>query len=67
MAATLKAAGGATTATELGLPVNLWRRSMKYARDVRNRWSFLTWQMTQACWTNFSLVIRNDEGMTWHR
>jgi glycerol-1-phosphate dehydrogenase [NAD(P)+] len=41
MAATLKAAGGATTATELGLPVKLWRRSMKYARDVRNRWSFL--------------------------
>ena len=41
MAATLKAAGGATTATELGLPVNLWRQSMKYARDVRNRWSFL--------------------------
>ncbi|MDO8351980.1 MAG: iron-containing alcohol dehydrogenase, partial [Aestuariivirga sp.] len=41
MAATLRAAGGATTATELGLPVKLWRRSMKYARDVRNRWSFL--------------------------
>ena len=41
MAATLKAAGGPTTATELGLPLNLWRRSMKYARDVRNRWSFL--------------------------
>ena len=41
MAATLRAAGGATTATEMGLPVKLWRRSMKYARDVRNRWSFL--------------------------
>ncbi|MEQ1521671.1 MAG: iron-containing alcohol dehydrogenase [Aestuariivirga sp.] len=41
MAATLKSAGGATTATELGLSVKLWRRSMKYARDVRNRWSFL--------------------------
>lgn len=41
MAATLRAAGGATTATELGLPVKLWRRSMKFARDVRNRWSFL--------------------------
>ena len=41
MAATLQSAGGATTATELGLSVKLWRRSMKYARDVRNRWSFL--------------------------
>ena len=41
MEATLRAAGGATTATELGLSVKLWRQAMKYARDVRNRWSFL--------------------------
>jgi glycerol-1-phosphate dehydrogenase [NAD(P)+] len=41
MESTLKAAGGATTATELGLSVKLWRQSVKHARDVRNRWSFL--------------------------
>jgi glycerol-1-phosphate dehydrogenase [NAD(P)+] len=41
MAATIKAAGGPTTATELGLSVKLWRQAMKHARDVRNRWSFL--------------------------
>jgi glycerol-1-phosphate dehydrogenase [NAD(P)+] len=41
MAATLRAAGGPTTATELGLSRPLWRDAMKYARDVRNRWSFL--------------------------
>ena len=41
MQTTLKSAGGATTATELGFPVKLWRQSMKHARDVRNRWSFL--------------------------
>ena len=35
------AAGGPTTATELGLPRKIWRDAMKYARDVRNRWSFL--------------------------
>ncbi len=41
MQATLKSAGGPTTATELGMSVKLWRQSMKHARDVRNRWSFL--------------------------
>jgi glycerol-1-phosphate dehydrogenase [NAD(P)+] len=29
------------TATELGLSRQVWRNAMKYARDVRNRWSFL--------------------------
>jgi glycerol-1-phosphate dehydrogenase [NAD(P)+] len=37
----LKSAGGPTTATELGLSVSVWRKAMKYGRDVRNRWSFL--------------------------
>jgi glycerol-1-phosphate dehydrogenase [NAD(P)+] len=41
MKAALAAAGGPTTATELGLPRKVWRDAMKYARDVRNRWSFL--------------------------
>ena len=41
MKATLAAAGGPTTATELGLARKLWRDAMKFARDVRNRWSFL--------------------------
>lgn len=41
MKATLASAGGPTTATELRLPRKVWRDSMKYARDVRNRWSFL--------------------------
>jgi glycerol-1-phosphate dehydrogenase [NAD(P)+] len=41
MHAALKAAGGPTTASELGLPRRIWRDAMKYARDVRNRWSFL--------------------------
>ncbi len=37
----LKAAGGPATASEMGLPRKIWRDAMKYARDVRNRWSFL--------------------------
>jgi glycerol-1-phosphate dehydrogenase [NAD(P)+] len=41
MQAILKSAGGPTTATELGLSVQVWRKAMKHARDVRNRWSFL--------------------------
>ena len=41
MTAAIAAAGGPTTASELGLPRKLWRDAMKYARDVRNRWSFL--------------------------
>jgi glycerol-1-phosphate dehydrogenase [NAD(P)+] len=41
MKATLQAAGGPTTATELGLDRKVWRDAMKFARDVRNRWSFL--------------------------
>ncbi len=41
MARVIKSAGGPTSATELGLPPNVWRNAMKHARDVRNRWSFL--------------------------
>jgi glycerol-1-phosphate dehydrogenase [NAD(P)+] len=41
MQAILKVAGGPITATELGLSRQVWRNAMKYARDVRNRWSFL--------------------------
>jgi glycerol-1-phosphate dehydrogenase [NAD(P)+] len=41
MARIIHAAGGPTTATELGLPRDIWRQAMKHARDVRNRWSFL--------------------------
>ncbi|NJM28792.1 MAG: sn-glycerol-1-phosphate dehydrogenase [Rhizobiales bacterium] len=37
----IRAAGGPTTATELGISVKLWRNAVKFARDVRNRWSFL--------------------------
>ncbi len=37
----IASAGGPTTATELGLAVPVWRKAMKYARDVRNRWSYL--------------------------
>jgi len=37
----IAAAGGPTNATELGLPRKVWRDAMKYARDVRNRWSCL--------------------------
>jgi glycerol-1-phosphate dehydrogenase [NAD(P)+] len=41
IASIIRSAGGPTTATELGLPRNIWRDAMKHARDVRNRWSFL--------------------------
>ena len=41
MASIISSAGGPTTATELGLPRDVWRQAMKHARDVRNRWSFL--------------------------
>lgn len=41
MAAIIRAAGGPTTASELGLSRDIWRKAMKHARDVRNRWSFL--------------------------
>jgi glycerol-1-phosphate dehydrogenase [NAD(P)+] len=37
----IAAAGGPTSATELGLALPVWRNAMKYARDVRNRWSYL--------------------------
>jgi glycerol-1-phosphate dehydrogenase [NAD(P)+] len=37
----IASAGGPTTATELGLPVAVWRKAMKHARDIRNRFSFL--------------------------
>jgi glycerol-1-phosphate dehydrogenase [NAD(P)+] len=37
----IASAGGPTTATELGLNLGLWRKAVKHARDVRNRWSFL--------------------------
>jgi len=40
-AAATTAARGPTTASEMNLPRKIWRDAMKYARDVRNRWSFL--------------------------
>lgn len=41
MEATLRAAGGPTNADELGLPRDLWRDAIRFARDIRGRWSFL--------------------------
>jgi glycerol-1-phosphate dehydrogenase [NAD(P)+] len=41
IASVIRSAGGPTTATEMGLPRDIWRKAMKHARDVRNRWSFL--------------------------
>jgi glycerol-1-phosphate dehydrogenase [NAD(P)+] len=41
IASIIRSAGGPTSATELGLPRDIWRKAMKHARDVRNRWSFL--------------------------
>lgn len=37
----LRAAGGPTTADELGLPRRVWRDAIRYAREIRCRWSFL--------------------------
>jgi glycerol-1-phosphate dehydrogenase [NAD(P)+] len=41
MRSALAAAGGPTIAAEMGLAPDLWRSSMKYAREIRGRWSFL--------------------------
>lgn len=37
----LSAAGGATTATELGVPVDFYREAIVHCREMRNRFSFL--------------------------
>ena len=34
-------AGGPIDADSLGLPRNIWRNALKYAREIRGRWSFL--------------------------
>jgi glycerol-1-phosphate dehydrogenase [NAD(P)+] len=36
----LRAAGGATTAAELGVPVDFWREAVRHAHEMRNRFSF---------------------------
>jgi glycerol-1-phosphate dehydrogenase [NAD(P)+] len=41
MEAALKAAGGPTTGTDLGFPVEVWRNAIRHAREIRGRWSFL--------------------------
>mgnify|MGYP003468869371 CR=1 FL=1 len=41
MASIISTAGGPTTATELGLSRDVWRKAMKHGRDIRHRWSFL--------------------------
>jgi glycerol-1-phosphate dehydrogenase [NAD(P)+] len=41
MRGALAAAGGPTTADELGLDREIWRNALLYAREIRNRWSFL--------------------------
>jgi len=37
----LRAAGGPCTATELGVPVDLYREAVVHCREMRNRYSFL--------------------------
>lgn len=37
----LAAAGGPTNAAELGTPLPVWRDAVRYACDIRGRWSFL--------------------------
>ena len=37
----LKAAGAATTAQELGVPVDFYREAVIHNREMRNRYSFL--------------------------
>ena len=37
----LTAAGGATTATDLGVPLDLYREAIIHCREMRNRFSFL--------------------------
>jgi glycerol-1-phosphate dehydrogenase [NAD(P)+] len=41
MIGALQAAGGPITAAEMGLDSAVYRKSLKYAREVRNRYSFL--------------------------
>jgi glycerol-1-phosphate dehydrogenase [NAD(P)+] len=41
MEAALRAAGGPTTAEELGLPRHLWHEAIRYSREIRGRWSFV--------------------------
>jgi len=37
----LRAAGGALTARDLGLPVDFYREAVIHCREMRNRYSFL--------------------------
>ena len=41
MRAALACAGGPTSAAEMDLDPHVWRAAMKYAREIRARWSFL--------------------------
>jgi len=41
MRGALAAAGAPTSAHEMGLDPDLWRSALKYAREIRSRWSFL--------------------------
>jgi glycerol-1-phosphate dehydrogenase [NAD(P)+] len=41
MEAALAAAGGPTSAEELGLPRHVWHDAIRYSREIRGRWSFV--------------------------
>jgi glycerol-1-phosphate dehydrogenase [NAD(P)+] len=41
MEAALKAAGGPVSGEELGLPRAVWHDAIRFAREIRGRWSFL--------------------------
>jgi glycerol-1-phosphate dehydrogenase [NAD(P)+] len=41
MEAALRAAGGPTSAEELGLPREVWHDAVRYSREIRGRWSFV--------------------------
>jgi len=41
METALAAAGGPTSAEELGLPRHVWHDAVRYSREIRGRWSFV--------------------------
>ncbi|MFN8831700.1 MAG: iron-containing alcohol dehydrogenase [Labrys sp. (in: a-proteobacteria)] len=41
MESALRAAGGPTTGEELGVPRAVWHDAIRYAREIRGRWSFV--------------------------
>jgi glycerol-1-phosphate dehydrogenase [NAD(P)+] len=62
MEGALRAAGGPTTAEELGLPRKVWRDAVRHAHEIRGRWSLLNLAADAGLLDDFIEELEQESG-----